>query len=143
MVVDNGIKSFHEKISFYNMLCNSNVLIRKYSELSGLRSFGCKVSVQCTFELFNPFHPDISVHILHTALYTFYKVLTRRICLTITGFFSWWSFSANLLISEQILIQILLLGLRCCYSFRISKLALPNLMFIFSFDLYLSGLETT
>ena len=45
MVVDNGIKSFHEKISFYNMLCNSNVLIRKDSYLSGLGSFRCKVSV--------------------------------------------------------------------------------------------------
>ena len=43
--------------------------------------------------LFNPLHPNISIHILHTVLYTFNKVLTRRICLTIKSFFSWWSFS--------------------------------------------------
>ena len=34
----------------------------------------------------------ISMHILHTVLYTFPKVLTRRICLTIKRLFSWWSF---------------------------------------------------
>ena len=39
-----------------------------------------------------PLHPNISMHILHTVLYTFPKVLTRRICLTIKSFFSWWSF---------------------------------------------------
>ena len=27
-----------------------------------------------------PLHPNISVHILHTVLYTFPKVLMRRIC---------------------------------------------------------------
>ena len=31
---------------------------------------------------FNPLHPNISMHILHTVLYTFPKVLTRRIYLT-------------------------------------------------------------
>ena len=45
MVVDNGMKRFHETMSFYSILCNSNVLIRKDSVLSGLGSFGCKVSV--------------------------------------------------------------------------------------------------
>ena len=34
----------------------------------------------------------ISMHILHTVLYTFTKVLTGRICLIIKSFFSWWSF---------------------------------------------------
>ena len=37
--------------------------------------------------LFNPLHPNINIHILHTVLYTFTKVLTRRICLTITDEF--------------------------------------------------------
>ena len=37
----------------------------------------------------NPVHPNINMHILHTALCTFPKVLTRRICLTIKMFFSW------------------------------------------------------
>ena len=36
----------------------------------------------------NPLHPSISVQILHTVLYTFPVVLTRRICLTIKGFLS-------------------------------------------------------
>ena len=35
-------------------------------------------------------HPNISMHILHTVLRTFPKVLTRRICLTINNFFSCW-----------------------------------------------------
>ena len=30
------------------------------------------------FSLFNPLHPNISMHILHTFIYTFTKVLTRR-----------------------------------------------------------------
>ena len=33
-----------------------------------------------------------SMYILHDVLYTFPKVLIRRICLTIKSFFSWWSF---------------------------------------------------
>ena len=37
-------------------------------------------------------HPNISIHFLHTVLYTFPMVLTKRICLTIKSFFSWWSF---------------------------------------------------
>ena len=40
----------------------------------------------------DPLHPNISKHILHTVLYTFPKLLTRRIWLTIKSFFSWWSF---------------------------------------------------
>ena len=40
----------------------------------------------------NPLHPNISIHIHHTVLCTFTKVLTRRLCLTIKSFFSWWSF---------------------------------------------------
>ena len=34
----------------------------------------------------NPLHPNINIHIFHTVLYTFTKVLTRRICLTIKSF---------------------------------------------------------
>ena len=40
----------------------------------------------------NPLHLHISMHILHTVLYTFPKVRTRRICLTIKSFFGCWSF---------------------------------------------------
>ena len=41
------------------------------------------------FGHFRSLHPNISMHILHTVLYRFPKVLTRRICLTIKSFFSW------------------------------------------------------
>ena len=41
---------------------------------------------------FNSLHPNINMHILHTVLYTFLKVLTRRICLTIAGFCNCGSF---------------------------------------------------
>ena len=37
-------------------------------------------------------HPNITMHILHTVLNTFPKVLTRRICLTIISFYHWWLF---------------------------------------------------
>ena len=37
----------------------------------------------------NPLRPDISMHILHTVHYTFHKLLPRRICIVIKGFFSW------------------------------------------------------
>ena len=39
-----------------------------------------------------PLHPKVIMHILHTVLYTFPKVLTRRICLPIKSFFCWASF---------------------------------------------------
>ena len=41
---------------------------------------------------FNPIHSKIRMNTLHTVLYTFPRVLTRRICLPIKSFFSWWSF---------------------------------------------------
>ena len=37
--------------------------------------------------LINPINPNISIHILHTVLYTFSNELTRRICLTSKSFF--------------------------------------------------------
>ena len=37
--------------------------------------------------LINPTNPNISIHILHTVLYTFPNELTRRICLTSKSFF--------------------------------------------------------
>ena len=40
----------------------------------------------------NPLHPNISMHILHTALYTFPTVLTGRICLLIKRFLPRWTF---------------------------------------------------
>ena len=40
-------------------------------------------------KIINPLHPNISMHILHSVLNTFPKLLTRRICLTIENFFRW------------------------------------------------------
>ena len=40
----------------------------------------------CSCDL-NPLHPNISMHKLHTVLYTFPKRLTRRICFTIKSCF--------------------------------------------------------
>ena len=40
----------------------------------------------------NPLHPNISMHILNTFLYTFSKMLTARFCLIIKTFFSRWLF---------------------------------------------------
>ena len=37
--------------------------------------------------MFDPLHADISTNNLHTVLFTFPKVVTRRICLTIKNFF--------------------------------------------------------
>ena len=37
----------------------------------------------------NPLHPNISMQFLHTVLYTFPKVFTRRRCLIIKSYFSW------------------------------------------------------
>ena len=38
----------------------------------------------------NPWHSNISMHILHSILCTFPRVLTRRICSMIKSFISWW-----------------------------------------------------
>ena len=43
------------------------------------------------WSILNPLLPHISMHILHTVLSTFPRLLTRRICSAIKGFFSWWS----------------------------------------------------
>ena len=54
---------------------------------------------------FSPLHPKISMHILHTVLYTFPKVLTRRICSKIKSSFSWWLF--NIKIKVVLIIKLL------------------------------------
>ena len=70
-----------------------------FSEVDLVRNGGDQVCVEKTGDeiknvgLFSPLHPNFTLHILHTVLYTFPNVLTRRICLTIKSFFSWWSFS--------------------------------------------------
>ena len=44
----------------------------------------CKLLLFC-----EPLHCNISMHILHTVLYTFPWVLTRRICFINKSFISW------------------------------------------------------
>ena len=81
-----------------------------FSEVDLVRNGGDQVCVEKTGDeiknvgLFSPLHPNFTLHILHTVLYTacgckvldnklsnytFPNVLTRRICLTIKSFFSW------------------------------------------------------
>ena len=48
----------------------------------------------------NPLHPNISIHILYTLLYTFPLVLTRRICLTLTVM----SFTHTILKNDSVVI---------------------------------------
>ena len=52
---------------------------------------GHQTSYCTTGESMNPFHTNISVHILYTSLHTVLKALTRRNCLTIKSVLSWWS----------------------------------------------------
>ena len=42
----------------------------------------------CMYCLLTPQHPNIRMHILHTVLYTFSRVLKMRICFTIKSFLS-------------------------------------------------------
>ena len=51
----------------------------------------CHLEHQYQGKLIIPLHPNISMNILQTVLYTFPKVLTGRICLKIKSFISWWS----------------------------------------------------
>ena len=63
--------------------------------LSTLKNYFVLVRFFPTLELegrFNPLRPNIGMHILHTVLYTFPKVLTRRICLLIKRLLPWWPF---------------------------------------------------
>ena len=54
------------------------------NELAGMSITSHKIlAKEDVFHFPNPLHPNISMHILHTILYTFPKVLTRRICLPI------------------------------------------------------------
>ena len=44
---------------------------------------GCVVTENQVWSVVNPLNPNISMYILHTVLYKFPKVLTRRICLSL------------------------------------------------------------
>ena len=76
---------------FFNFFLQKNsveavsLLVQDYHSRSAVKELNGKYITV----FLKPFMPlNISVHILHTALYTFTKVLTRRICLTIESFVS-------------------------------------------------------
>ena len=48
----------------------------------------CNYVFKHNYEI-NPLHPNISMHILHIVLYTFPKVLMRRIFFIYQSFSSW------------------------------------------------------
>ena len=48
--------------------------------------------ILCFLKLINPLHHKISIHIVHTGLYTFPAVLTKGICVIIKRIFIWRSF---------------------------------------------------
>ena len=53
-------------------------------------AFARKRCLHDFWRFLNPSHPNINMHILHTVLNIFLKMLTRRICLTIKSFLRWW-----------------------------------------------------
>ena len=55
-------------------------------------TFCVSISMWEVFDKSNPLHPKVSIHILCTVLSAFFKVLTRKICLTFKSIFSRWSF---------------------------------------------------
>ena len=70
-----------------------------YSYISSLEWYHDRGRLQTILRYFDddyiryyPPHSNIGMHILHYVLCTFPKMLKRRICVTIKGFFSWWSF---------------------------------------------------
>ena len=63
-----------------------SLLVQDYHSRSAVKELNGKYITVCL----KPFMPlNISMHILHTALYTFTKALIRRIRLTIKSFVGW------------------------------------------------------
>ena len=85
---------------FLSSLPSTNFLPAFFIHLSAKPTI-CQINggqiITFSFELhgkytfLNPQHPNINMHILLDVLYTFLKVLTRRICSMIKSFLSWWS----------------------------------------------------
>ena len=96
-------KSFHCNpcIQYAIKVCHPNRRLPKFSwqkESNEFMARFTKIAINvkkifsATNRCRNPLHTNISIHILQTVLYTFLKVLTRRICSAIKNFFSCWSF---------------------------------------------------
>ena len=72
------------------------LLVTSIQDVARMTYTGCKfwnTEPSSQHYIFKPFTPNIRMWILQTVFYTFFKVLTWRICLIIKSFFSWWSFS--------------------------------------------------
>ena len=84
------------ELHFYN--CSWSFQLSQVLSFDGDSRNGVEILVTVWFEVHfdfpvvNPSDPYISMLILHTVLYTFLKVLIRRICLAIKSFFGWRSF---------------------------------------------------
>ena len=84
----------HLRAYFPKFLCNKDVFEKFMSKISGILNiffFGVS-SHKGSHMCIKPLHSNISMHILHTVLYTFPNVLTRRICLAVKSYLCWWSF---------------------------------------------------
>ena len=74
-----NLKTISLKTKIINLIGETAV-----KELAGLSiSSHKRLAKEDVFLFLDPLHPNISVHILHTILYTCPKVLARRICLPI------------------------------------------------------------
>ena len=97
-------EDFHSLcLSYLNAQVHTNIL-KKFSFFPTRHSFIKENIWKCFMQLndvhhnkefltFNSLHPNISVNILETVLYTFPMVLTRRISSPINRFSRWWSFT--------------------------------------------------
>ena len=87
---------FYLNVTWQVLSCNFHSLTDPSSELwirklkfNGNNIF-VKSNVYRNCHQFNPLNPNISKGILHTVLYTFLEVQTRRTCVTINSFFCCW-----------------------------------------------------
>ena len=67
-------------------------LDQDWRNVKNLISLKVNPKLEILLPLFNPLHSNVIMHILHTVLYIFPKVLTRRMCLLVKSFFCWASF---------------------------------------------------
>ena len=94
--------NYFDELPYSDVKCRPVHMIAPYKKkVKADLLFAIAFNFSLTFELLTgctrasviqkrgPKHPNVNMHILHTVLYTFCKVLTRRICLTIKSFFSW------------------------------------------------------
>ena len=87
-------KALHASVRAQTLLWNKNIYTfwRTSIWFPALKVFSPFRLKRLLFFFVNPFHPNISMHIIHTVRYTFPQVLKRRICLPIKKLHPWWPF---------------------------------------------------